>query len=254
MKQSKDRVQLEGISMRPLCALMSTRVRARCQTLFFYAMVLPLVVILAVSLASCAQETAEAPVAQAEPTTEQPTATIAPPTPTMPAPTAEPPTATSAPPTPTIPAPTAEPPTATLPPPTPTMPVPDLTVTRTGADCTVEALPPIVAAGPVVVLLVNQADEPVQFDMWRADEGYSAEDLARAVDVARMSAEGGHQEISHPAYLSDPTRATASSGASTTMERSVQPGTYAIVCLRRYPEANNEWRPFASAGPIEVGE
>jgi len=117
-----------------------------------------------------------------------------------------------------------------------------------------DAPPSIVAAGQVIVLLVNQTDEPVRFDMWRAGEGYSDEALARAVDVARMSAEGGHQEISHPAYLSDPTNTLVSSDASTTLERSVQPGTYAIVCLRRYPEANNEWRPFASAGPIEVSE
>ena len=131
MKHFRDRVQLEGISMRPVCALMSTRVRARCQTLTPYARVLPLVVILAVSLAGCAQKTTEAPVAQAEPTAEQPTATIAPPTPTIPAPTltvtskaeptAEQPTATVAPPTPTIPpTDTPIPATPTEPPPQPT--------------------------------------------------------------------------------------------------------------------------------------
>jgi hypothetical protein len=81
--------------------------------------------------------------------------------------------------------------------------------------------------------------------MGRSRQGYH---------LAKMHAEAGAAPSSHPAYLSDLTRVLNPSGASTTMERSVQPGTYAIVCLRRYREANMEMRPFALAGPIEVSE
>jgi hypothetical protein len=187
-------------------------------------MVLPLVVILAVSLASCAQKTTEAPASKAEPTAEQPTATIAPPTPTIPAPTL----------------------TVT--------PQPIGTVTQTEVDCTLDGPHSTVAAGRVTVVLVNQTDGSVQFDMWRIGEGHSYAGLAGAVDKARQSAEAGGPEISHPSYLSALTRVLAPSGQSRTMNRSVQPGTYAIVCLRRFPEANMEMRPFALVGPIEVSE
>ena len=125
------------------------------------------------------------------------------------------------------------------------------TVTQSPSECTLDAVDGPISTGRVSFNAVNDTAVFAGFDMWRIAEGHSYEELAAAIQEARRNAEAGGAVISHPEYLSGLIQVQLQPGESKVMAGRVQPGTYAIVCIRMFEQVG-EPRPFSILGPIEV--
>ena len=72
-----------------------------------------------------------------------------------------------------------------------------------------------------------------------------------AIQKSKKLAEAGEPGLDHPAYLDNFIRVGLQAGETDDLKGVVVPGTYAITCLRWFPQVR-ERRPFSLAGPLEV--
>lgn len=112
------------------------------------------------------------------------------------------------------------------------------------------------SAGEVTIQAVNQTPETAAFDLFLIGPGGSFEDLADHVAAEKARAEGG-QPFAGPPPWADHVGGSDLIAVDRTETFSValESGTYGFVCLWKFDDAfTDPVRPFAVAGPVEVGE
>jgi len=125
------------------------------------------------------------------------------------------------------------------------------TVAQSPTECTLDAITGPIPAGPIVLSATNETDDFVVFDMWRIVGNRTYEEFAAYIQADRELAEAGEAGLDHPGYVANYIGIELQAGESGALEGTVVPGTYAIVCIRMFPQVG-EPRPFALVGPLEV--
>lgn len=131
----------------------------------------------------------------------------------------------------------------------------ELRVTVSDAGCSLEpAGTTSIAAGPIVLVTLNQTDAQAGVDLWRITEDGSFDQLAVHVDDERADAEAGGPGLGHPGFVTGQiSSGIVEPGATTRIEATAQAGTHGIVCLRHFDAvAPDPFRPFTTIGPIEA--
>ncbi len=126
------------------------------------------------------------------------------------------------------------------------------TVSVSASECTLDLVDEPINPGLVAFTAVNQTDGRAMFDMWRITEGFTYEQLARHIDKERRLAEAGQPGLGHPSFVEDLSliRVGLGPGESGALVGTVFPGTWGVVCIRKFERAGI--RPFALVGPVEV--
>jgi hypothetical protein len=125
------------------------------------------------------------------------------------------------------------------------------TVSQSPADCILDGSKSPYLAGPVVLKAINHTENIAAFDLWRIVGNRSFEEFAEYIQADRDLAESGQPGLDHPGYVSNLITIELQAGETGTMEGTVVPGTYAIVCIRFFPQVG-EPRPFSLIGPLMV--
>jgi hypothetical protein len=128
-----------------------------------------------------------------------------------------------------------------------------ITVTETG--CTRDGAPERIAPGPFVLDVHNGTPAAAGFDLFRIGDLGSAEDFVTHIEAERASALAGDPFRGPPIWATHIVGSDVLvSGASATLKGTVEPGTYAVVCLWKFEDVTTDpVRPFALVGPIGVG-
>jgi hypothetical protein len=180
-----------------------------------------LLVIIMVTLTACSTDAMEAP---STPTTVPPTLTTVPPP------------QTTVPPTPTTPSPSS----ASV-----------GTITQSNTDCVLNANGPI-EAGPIVIKATNNTDDFAGYMMIRITGGYSYDELDKYFQKERELAEAGLPSLGDPGHhIIVDENLNLKVGETHDLKGVVEPGTYAFICWRYFPQAKQD-RPFGLVGPLEV--
>lgn len=127
------------------------------------------------------------------------------------------------------------------------------TVTVSANRCTLDVVTGPISTGPMTLTAVNNLDHRTAFHMWRIGEGGTFRDFEAGVAEERRLAEQNKPFIGPPAFATDLIESgLIPAGGSTTMTGDVSPGTWAIVCFRRFEGNPDPFRVFDLVGPIEV--
>jgi hypothetical protein len=125
------------------------------------------------------------------------------------------------------------------------------TVSQSSTDCSLDESKSPYRAGPVVLTATNGTEDVAAFDMWRIVGNRSYDEFAEHIQADRELAESGQPGLDHPGYVANLITIELQAGETGTMEGIVVPGTYAIVCIRMFPQVG-EPRPFSLIGPLIV--
>jgi len=124
-------------------------------------------------------------------------------------------------------------------------------VSQSPTDCSLDGSKNPFQAGPVVLTATNDTEDVAAFDLWRIVGGRTYEEFAQYIQAERELAEAGQPGLDHPGYVSNLITIELQAGETGTMKGTVVPGTYAVVCIRMFPQAG-EPRPFSLIGPLIV--
>ena len=122
-------------------------------------------------------------------------------------------------------------------------------------SCTLDDMPEALDAGGYVLRAINATPDRAAFDVFRIGPEGSVEGLVEHIDGERRRAEAGEAFAGPPPWADHVVGSNIIAvGATEDLHLTLDDGTYAIVCLWNFVETPDPVRPFAVAGPIEVGE
>lgn len=104
------------------------------------------------------------------------------------------------------------------------------TVTLTDDGCEYDG-PAEVAAGPMVIDLVNATSGQFDLDLWRLNDGHTYDELVAHVAEEMRRQEAGEPPLGHPTFAELVGEATAEESAEGELQMALESGTYGMACI-----------------------
>ena len=123
------------------------------------------------------------------------------------------------------------------------------TVTLADDGCTFSASAGV-DAGPVRLVMLNEADGQFDVDLWRIDDGHGFDEFVAHVAEEMRRTEAGEAPLGHPTFARLVAEASADAGSEAELEADLPAGTYAVACIL-FAESSVPGGYWAG-GPIEV--
>ena len=127
------------------------------------------------------------------------------------------------------------------------------TVSQSPTGCKLDGSKTPYRAGSVILTATNDTEDVAAFDLWRIVGNRTYDEFAQYIQADRELAEAGQVGLDHPGYVTNLITIELQAGETGTMQGTVVPGTYALVCIRMFPQVG-EPRPFSLIGPLVVVE
>lgn len=121
--------------------------------------------------------------------------------------------------------------------------------------CTLTGASTPLPSGPMTLSATNRTDHQAGFHLWRITDGATYAQFEAHIDRERRRSELGLDFIGPPSFATDLVDSGfVPPGETVTMAADVAPGTWAIVCARKFEGVPDPLRVSDLVGPIEVDE
>jgi hypothetical protein len=133
-------------------------------------------------------------------------------------------------------------------------PEPIGSVRQDETECSLAGIPAELEAGEHTLEVINATPKRAAFDLFRIGSGGSLSALIDHIDLERERAEAGEPFAGPPPWADHVAGSNIlPAGERAEVAATLEDGTYAFVCLWTFVETSDPVRPFAVAGPIQVG-